>query len=128
MNEFLQAKGYDNIFVLGDCAAATDEKNALLPPTAQLAVQQGNWASAALFALIKGETILPYRPRIEGILLSVGRTHALGVIRGHHISGRLAGMLKDLIAYRHIYRIGGAFLAMKKILEWRSYAALMRRW
>jgi len=127
VNEFLQARGYDTIFVLGDCAAATDEKNTVLPPTAQLAVQQGNWAAAALHALIKGARIQPYRPRMEGILLSVGRDHALGVVRGHHISGRIAGMLKNLIAYRHIYRIAGAFIALKKIMEWRSYSALMRR-
>jgi len=112
---------------LGDCAAATDEKKLFLPPTAQLAVQQGNWAAAALHTLIKGERMEPYQPRMEGILLSIGRNQALGVVRGHHISGRIACLLKDLIAYRHIYTIGGALLTLKKFLEWRSYTAMMRR-
>jgi len=64
---------------------------------------------------------------IEGILLSIGRTQALGVVRGHHVSGRIAGMLKNFIAYRYIYKIGGFFLALRKFLEWRSYAAFLRR-
>lgn len=127
VNEFLQAKGYDNIFMLGDCAAATGEDGKILPPTAQLAVQQGDWMAFSLHSLIKGRKINPYHSRMEGILLSIGRTHALGVVRGHHVSGRIAGMLKDFIAYRYIYKIGGFFLALRKFWEWRSYASLLRR-
>jgi len=127
VNEFLQPKGYENIFVIGDSAAATDEGGAFLPPTAQLAVQQGNWAAAALRAFINGEKMEPYKPRMEGILLSIGRSHAVGIVRGRHVSGKVAGILKDLIAYRHIYRIGGFFLALRKFREWRSSAALLRR-
>ncbi|KPK00203.1 MAG: hypothetical protein AMJ60_02365 [Desulfobacterales bacterium SG8_35] len=127
VNEFLQPKGYDNIFVLGDCAAATGEGGNILPPTAQLAVQQGNWVAGALRSLVKGERMEPYRPRMEGILLSIGRSHALGVVRGHHVSGRIAGMLKDFIAYRHIFRIGGLSLTLRKFREWRTYTALLRR-
>ena len=127
VNEFLQAKGYDNIFVLGDCAAPTGADGNILPPTAQLAVQQGNWVAGALDSLIKGRELESYRPRMEGILLSIGRRHALGIVRGHHVSGRMAGMLKDFIAYRHIYKIGGLFLALRKFREWRSYTALLRR-
>ena len=127
VNEFLQAKGHDNIFVLGDCAAPRDSDGNMLPPTAQLAVQQGNWIAGALDSLIKGREMQTYRPKMEGILLSIGRNHALGIVRGHHVSGKMAGILKDFIAYRHIYNIGGLSLALRKFKEWRSYAALLRR-
>jgi len=127
VNEFLQPKGHDNIFVLGDCAAATGEDGKTLPPTAQLAVQQGEWMAVALQHLVKSGEMEPYRPRMEGILLSIGRSHALGIVHGHHVTGRIAGMLKDFIAYRHIYNIGGISLAFRKFREWRSYTALLRR-
>ena len=127
VNEFLQPGGHDNIFILGDCAAATGEDGTILPPTAQLAVQQGNWMAQTLHSLVKGGKMEPYRPHMEGILLSIGRSHDLGIVRGHHVSGRIAGMLKDYIAYRHIYHIGGFFLAFRKFREWRSYTALLRR-
>jgi NADH dehydrogenase len=127
VNEFLQPRGYDNIFVLGDCAAATGGDGTFLPPTAQLAVQQGDWVARALNSLIRGDKMEPYHPRIEGILLSIGRSHALGIVRGHHVTGKLAGMLKDFIAYRHIYKIGGLSLALRKFREWRSYSALLHR-
>ena len=127
VNEFLQAKGYDNIFVLGDCAAATGVDGNILPPTAQLAVQQGNWVAGALDSLVKGGKMKPYLPSMEGILLSIGRQHALGIVRGHHVWGRVASILKDFIAYRHIYNVGGLFLALKKFREWRSYTALLHR-
>ena len=127
VNEFLQPRGQDNIFVLGDCAAATGEDGKTLPPTAQLAVQQGNWMAHALQSRIKDEKMEPYRPRVEGILLSIGRSHALGIVRGHHVSGKIAGMLKDYIAYRYIYKIGGLSLAFRKFREWRAYTALLRR-
>ncbi|MDH3327796.1 MAG: NAD(P)/FAD-dependent oxidoreductase [Desulfobulbaceae bacterium] len=127
VNEFLQPRGYDNIFVLGDCAAATGGDGTFLPPTAQLAVQQGEWVACALNSLIKGDKMEPYHPRMEGILLSIGRSHALGIVRGHHVTGKVAGMLKDFIAYRYIYKIGGFSLALRKFREWRSYSALLRR-
>lgn len=127
VNEFLQPRGYDNIFVLGDCAAATGGDGTFLPPTAQLAVQQGDRVARAPNSLIRGDKMEPYHPRMEGILLSIGRSHALGIVRCHHVTGRLAGMLKDFIAYRHIYKIGGLSLALRKFREWRSYSALLRR-
>ena len=57
----------------------------------------------AFQSLVKGEKMEPYRPRMEGILLSIGRGHALGIIRGQHVSGTIAGMLKDYITYRIIF-------------------------
>ena len=127
VNEFLQPMGYDNIFVLGDCAAATGKDGKTLPPTAQLAAQQGDWMALSLYSLVKGSKIKPYSPEMEGILLSIGRSHALGVVRERHVSGRMAGILKDFIAYRYIYKIGGFTLVLKKFREWRSYAALLRK-
>jgi hypothetical protein len=61
------------------------------------------------------------------MLISIGRNDALGVVRGHHVTGRIAGMLKDFLAYQHIYKIGGLGLALKKIMEWHAYTALLRR-
>ena len=127
VNEFLQPNGYNNIFVLGDCAAATGDDGKILPPTAQIAVQQGYWMAVTLHSLIKRDKMKPYQPRMEGILLSIGRSHALGVVHGHHVSGRIAGMLKDFIAYRHIFKIGGLALTLRKFREWRSYTSMLRR-
>ena len=68
-----------------------------------------------------------YEPHVEGIVLSVGRTYALGIIKGRRISGKPAGMLKDMIAYRYLSGIGGPALALKKFIQWRHHAAAMRR-
>jgi hypothetical protein len=90
--------------MLGDCAAVTGEAGNNFPPAAQLAVQQ-----------------------MEGILLNIGRSHALDVSRGHHVAGRIAAMLKNLISCRNILQDRRFFLALGKFWEWRSYAALLRR-
>lgn len=62
VNEFLQAKGYDNIFVLGDCAAPTGADGNILPPTAQLAV--------AAFATAATLLVLKVRPASLGIAMA----------------------------------------------------------
>ncbi len=127
VDDGLRCKAYPEVFILGDCALIKDQSGQPLPPTAQLAVQQGVWTSRNLRRVLQGKTCLPYKPVTRGIVLSIGRRYALGVVNGHRISGAPAGMLKDAIAYKYLLSIGGPLLALKKWWSWAAYAAAMRR-
>ena len=52
----LRAPGHDDVFIVGDCALMINEEvNRPYPPTAQIAMQQGDMCANNIVALIKGE-------------------------------------------------------------------------
>ncbi|PLX91846.1 MAG: NAD(P)/FAD-dependent oxidoreductase [Desulfuromonas sp.] len=127
VDAFLRSKAYPEVFIIGDCALVNDAQGNPLPPTAQLAVQQGVWTARNLRRVIKGKALQPYKAVTRGIVLSIGRRYALGVVNGYRISGVPAGMLKDAIAYKYLFSIGGPLLTLKKWWSWAAYASAMRR-
>ncbi len=126
-NEFLQTKDPSNIFVTGDCALTTDVHGKPFPPTAWLAVQQGRHTALNIRRLLAGNTLLPYVAEAKALVLSLGRRYAVGIVAGHRISGKTAAILKDALAYKYLYDIGGIRLAWQKFWEWAPYLVLMHR-
>jgi NADH dehydrogenase len=89
VNETLLAKDYPDVFVVGDSAAAIGEDGRTLPPTAQLAVQQGDHVGQSILQLLNGKPIEAYHAKDKGIVVSLGRKYALGVVSGHEFKGGL---------------------------------------
>jgi NADH dehydrogenase len=121
VNEYLQIAQHPEIFVAGDCAQALSTEGKPLPPTAQLAVQQGECVAANLKRLLRGEPLQPYRAKMMGIVLSVGRTYAVGLVDNHRLRGKLASVVKDAIAFKYVYTVGGLSVTVRKFFEWLPY-------
>lgn len=118
VDDCLLAKGFPGVFVAGDCALAVDDAGRPLPTTAQLAVQEGEVAGGNALRLVQGQTLRPLRPRAKGLVASVGPRAAIAAVFGRHLEGRLAVWLKEAIAYRYLWQIGGLRLALSKWREW----------
>lgn len=82
----LRAKGYAEIFVLGDQAAGA-------PMLAQAATQQAPVVADSILAAIAGRAPRAFRFRPKGLLVSVGRWRAVGQIGSLTLSGPLAWLL-----------------------------------
>lgn len=78
VDEYLRAKNYPEIFVLGDMGLATNEFGKPVPTTAQHAGQQGRLTGANLMRLSRGEPLKPYRPYTQGEFVSLGGVMAVG--------------------------------------------------
>ncbi len=116
VNEFLQAEGHPEVFVLGDSAAATDQNGGLLPPMAQLAAMQGPKVAANFHRLLNAEPMQPCYPRRMGVFLSLGQRDALGVIENrYHFKGAPARIIKNMIGYGYLTSLGGLRLAWAKL-------------
>ena len=86
----LQTAGDENIFAIGDCAACPwlgREGN--VPPRAQAAHQQAVHMSRQIRRRLAGKTLLPYRYRDFGSLVSLGRHSTVGSLMGGLIGGNL---------------------------------------
>jgi len=127
VNSFLQAKNYPEIFAGGDCALSVDANGRPLPPTAWLAVQHGRTIAANIFRLLKGQELRAGEITAPALILSIGRRKALGIVFGRRLTGAFAGFVKDILAFRHIYNIGGLPLVLKKLWEWGPYLIHLHR-
>lgn len=128
VNEFLQAREQPNVYIVGDCSLAIDELGRPLPPTAQIAVQQGYLAAKNLCREIAGHKPEPFCPKRLGTFLSLGRKDALGVLNltrfiQLRFSGWAARTLKGLIANRYLWDLGGHRLVLSKLKEKRRTTA-----
>lgn len=112
----MRAPGYDNIFIMGDCALIINEEiNRPYPPTAQIAIQQAYTVSNNLKKLIKGQDDLEeFKPDIKGTVASLGGKEAIGVVGDRKLYGNSASAMKKIIDNRYLYLLGGMPLVLKK--------------
>ena len=90
----LEVPGHEGVFALGDCARFQDERlGIVLPPTAQVAVQQAVTAAGNVVRRLSGRPPLAFRYRHRGDIVSLGYHEAVGEIAGLQISGPLVWFL-----------------------------------
>lgn len=112
----LRAPGHDNIFIIGDCSLIINEEiNRPYPPTAQIAMQQGEVCARNIVALVRGKAELEtFKPDIKGTVCSLGHDDAIGVVFGKKMVGTKASFMKKMVDNRALYMIGGTSLVLKK--------------
>ena len=92
----LLARGFNNIFVLGDsaCCPWTDE-NTPVPPRAQAAIQQAAFMAGQIRRRLAHQPLLEFKYRDRGSLVSIADQSAIGTLMGKALGiitfeGRLA--------------------------------------
>ncbi|MEK3887729.1 NAD(P)/FAD-dependent oxidoreductase [Bacillus sp. FSL K6-3431] len=112
----LRAPGFTDVFVIGDCSLVINEEiNRPYPPTAQIAMQQGELVAENISRLIKGNTNLhSFVFDNKGTVCSLGDDDAIGVVFGKKVTGTKASFMKKMIDNRALYMVGGVPLTMKK--------------
>jgi NADH dehydrogenase len=95
-NRFLEIEGYDNAFVIGDCACIIDSHTGKpYPPTAQHAIREAKVAAQNLIFAINGKSsnkrIFHYKT--EGMMALIGKRNGIGILFGHKIHGFAAWWL-----------------------------------
>jgi len=112
----LRAPGFEDVFIIGDCALIINEEiNRPYPPTAQIAMQQGITVAKNLTKLIRGQNDLEkFVPDIKGTVCSLGDHNAIGVVYGKKLVGTPASFMKKVIDNRALLMIGGISLMLKK--------------
>lgn len=112
----LRLPGSDDVFIVGDCSLIINEEiNRPYPPTAQIAMQQGEVCARNIAALVRGKSELEtFTPDIKGTVCSLGEDDAIGVAFGKKMVGTKASFMKKMIDNRALYMIGGPSMVLKK--------------
>lgn len=111
----LRAPGHDDVFIVGDCALMINpETERPFPPTAQIAMQQGDVCAENLVSLIKGEPTKEFVADLKGSVCSLGTNDAIGVVFDKKVTGKKASFMKKMVDNRALFMIGGVGLTLKK--------------
>ncbi len=95
----LTIAGHAEIFVIGDLACIPSHEPPV-PGVAPAAKQMGRLAANNILLRMRGEPTLPFRYRDYGMLATIGRNSAVGIVGGVRLSGYPAWLVWLLA---HIY-------------------------
>lgn len=107
VDEYLQHKGVEDVFIAGDQACAVDSNGKPMPPNAHIAMMQADFAVHNILAKIRGETMKKYTFEHAGEIVTFGKDYAVGEIFGYNFYGLLAKIMKQFIHVWYLHSIGG---------------------
>lgn len=110
VDEFLRARGYPDVFVIGDMGLALNQDGKPVPTTAQHAGQQGRLTGKNLIRLARDQELQPYEPTTLGEFVSLGGLMAVGWMK--------------LPWNQKLAITGGLAHVMKRASEWRWRASI----
>lgn len=102
-DEFLRAKGFDNIFVIGNLAWYSNPVCKDLPKNYAMAGQQGRYVGQALLEWLNNRRPQTFKPRPTSLSIRLGGKWAV-YQSGKLVFFGLAGYLADVVLYFFYYR------------------------
>ena len=112
VNEYLQSKSHNDVFVVGDSAVAFPEEGGRpYAPTAQNAWQMGELVGYNLYAALEGKKLEKFVPVNSGTLASLGRKDGVAIVGGNEtpLKGLPATLMKEASNIRYLSHIKALF-------------------
>ncbi|KKS44354.1 MAG: NADH dehydrogenase (Ubiquinone) [Candidatus Azambacteria bacterium GW2011_GWA2_42_9] len=120
VQETLNVKDFPEVFILGDQAAFLDKRFGLLPTSAQVAAEQGNFIGENINRLISNRPLKKFKYFHKGDLVSLGKWKAFAQIGGSFI--RFGGPLAWLIwRFNYLTQMPGGFKKVRLFFDWLLY-------
>lgn len=102
VDRYLRVLGHPEIYVAGDLASVVDPRTGhVLPPLAQVALEEGETVARNLDAELKGRPLEEFTFHDKGFVVSVGTRRGVADIAGITSGGQLAHLLKDAVEWEH---------------------------
>jgi NADH:ubiquinone reductase (H+-translocating) len=102
VDQYLRVLDHPDIYVAGDLASVADPRTGhVLPPLAQIALDEGETVARNLDAELRGRPLEPFTFHDKGFVVSVGQRRGVADVAGITSGGRLAHLLKDAIEWEY---------------------------
>jgi NADH dehydrogenase len=102
VDQYLRVLDHPEIYVAGDLASVVEPQTGhVLPPLAQVALEEGETVARNLEAELRGKSLEPFTFHDKGFVVSVGTRRGVADVAGITTSGRLAHLLKDAIEWEY---------------------------
>ncbi|MBE3589941.1 MAG: FAD-dependent oxidoreductase [Firmicutes bacterium] len=128
VDAYLRCPDDERIFLAGDCAAPTDPASGrVVPPTAQMAVQEGRLAARNAWRAERGQELEAFVPRQRGVFASLGRREGVGRWGRESLYGMPAMVVKRLVEAHHAYDVGGLAYLLRRLAAIAGWGNPARR-
>jgi NADH dehydrogenase len=117
VNSSLQVVDRSEIFAIGDLAECHDANGQKVPPTAQAALQQADYAAWNIWASMTGKPTLPFHYQPFGEMMTLGEENATLTGLGIKLDGQFADVARKLI---YLYRMPTLEHQVKVAFNWMS--------
>lgn len=126
VDDHLRVVGAENVFAIGDVAAAHDRHGHDLPMVSPPAMQAGRYVAKQILAggLKGGEGRRPFRYHDKGTLATIGRRSAVGQVGPFRFTGFL-GWIVWLVV--HLYYLIGFDNRLRVLVRWAWYYVFLER-
>jgi NADH dehydrogenase len=102
VDRYLRVLDHPEVYAAGDLASVVDPRTGhVLPPLAQVALEEGETVARNLDAELKGRQPEPFTFHDKGFVVSVGTRRGVADIAGITTGGQLAHLLKDAIEWEY---------------------------
>ena len=114
-NATLQVQDNDKIFAIGDLADCQDADGQKVPTTAQVAIQQSDYAAWNIWASLTGRPLLPFRYQALGEMMALGLDNATLTSLDIKLDGQIANLVRRLV---YLYRLPTLEHQIKVAFNW----------
>jgi NADH dehydrogenase len=102
VDQYLRVLDHPEIYVAGDLASVADPRTGhVLPPLAQVALEEGETVARNLDAELNGRPLEAFTFHDKGFVVSVGTRRGVADIAGITTGGHAAHLLKDAIEWEY---------------------------
>ena len=115
VDDHLRLSGAQNVFAIGDVAAALDKHGNVLPMVSPPAMQAGRYVARHI---LDGGAPRAFRYRDKGTLATIGRSSAVGQIGPARFTG-FVGWIAWLVV--HLYYLIGFENRIRVMMRWAWY-------
>lgn len=116
----LNLKNFPEVFILGDQAAVASKKFSLLPTSAQVATEEGNFVGKNIANLISGKPLKSFHYFHKGDLVSIGKWRALAQIGSGFL--KFDGPIAWLFwRFNYLTKMPGLAKKIRLFFDWLLY-------
>lgn len=109
VNEFMEAKGLENVYVVGDLAYFEEEPEKPTPQIVQAAEQTADTAVTSIIAEISGGEKKPYKGKYDGFMVSIGARYGVANVMGISLSGWFSNFVKHMINLVYLFGLRSGY-------------------
>ncbi|WP_286909053.1 FAD-dependent oxidoreductase [Clostridium sp. UBA1652] len=106
-NEYMQAVGKKDVFVVGDLTYFEEEPGKGTPQIVEAAEQTANTAVSNIVASIENKEMTKFKSNYHGFMVSIGGKYGVANLAGIKLSGFLALFMKHMVNLYYLWGVNG---------------------
>lgn len=116
VNEYMEASGFKNVYVVGDLAYFED-RGKPTPQMVEAAEQTGGTAAKNIIASISGGEKTVFKGNYHGVMVSIGARYGVANLNGIRLSGFLAIFMKHIVNLYYFFCIRSGYYMFQYIMH-----------